>query len=151
MIIDFWTYSCINCLRTLPHLRAWDRAYRDAGLVIVGIHSPEFAFERVPGNVRSAVRRLALRYPVGLDHDFATWRAYDNSYWPAKFIVDRTGRVRYTHFGEGAYEETEGWIRRLLGEKVKTRKTTVADRHRETSRPPSRISGTRVLRASPGR
>ena len=128
VIVDFWTYSCINCLRTLPHLKAWDRAYRDAGLVIVGIHSPEFAFERVPGNVRSAVRRLALRYPVGLDNDFATWRAYDNNYWPAKYLVDRSGRVRYTHFGEGAYEETEGWIRRLLGEKVKTRKTTVADR-----------------------
>jgi len=128
VIVDFWTYSCINCLRTLPHLKAWDRAYRDAGLVIVGIHSPEFAFERVPGNVRSAVRRLGLRYPVGLDNDFATWRAYDNNYWPAKYLVDKSGRVRYTHFGEGKYDETESWIRRLLGEKVRTRKTTVADR-----------------------
>jgi len=128
VIVDFWTYSCINCLRTLPHLKAWDRAYRSSGLVIVGIHSPEFAFERVPDNVRAAVRRLGVRYPVALDNDFATWRAYDNDYWPAKYIVDKTGRVWYTHFGEGAYGETEGWIRRLLGEKVKAGKTTVADR-----------------------
>jgi cytochrome c biogenesis protein CcdA/thiol-disulfide isomerase/thioredoxin len=128
VIVDFWTYSCINCLRTLPHLKAWDRAYRKAGLVIVGIHSPEFAFERVPGNVSSAVRRLGLRYPVGLDNDFATWNAYDNDYWPAKYLVDRSGRVRYTHFGEGAYGETEGWIRRLLGEKVRTARTSVDDR-----------------------
>jgi cytochrome c biogenesis protein CcdA/thiol-disulfide isomerase/thioredoxin len=128
VIVDFWTYSCINCLRTLPHLKAWDAAYRNAGLVIVGVHSPEFAFERVPGNVLSAVRRLGLRYPIGLDNDFATWNAYDNDYWPAKYLVDRSGRVRYTHFGEGAYDETEGWIRRLLGEKVKTRETSVADR-----------------------
>ena len=128
VIVDFWTYSCINCLRTLPHLKAWDRAYRKAGLVIVGIHSPEFAFERVPGNVSSAVRRLGLRYPVGLDNDFATWNAYDNDYWPAKYLVDRSGRVRYTHFGEGAYGETESWIRRLLGEKVRTARTSVDDR-----------------------
>ena len=127
VIVDFWTYSCINCLRTLPHLKAWDRAYRKAGLVIVGIHSPEFAFERVPDNVRSAVRRLDLRYPVGLDNDFATWRAYENDYWPAKYLVDRSGRVRYTHYGEGAYGETESWIRRLLGEKVKVSRTSVAD------------------------
>ncbi len=127
VLVDFWTYSCINCLRTLPHLKAWDRAYRGDGLAIVGIHSPEFSFERVPGNVRSAVRRLGLRYPVGLDNDFATWRAYDNDYWPAKYLVDRTGRIRFTHFGEGAYGETEGWIRRLLGERVKARPTSVAD------------------------
>ena len=128
VIVDFWTYSCINCLRTLPHLRAWDRAYRDEGLAIVGIHSPEFAFERVPENVRSAVRRLGVRYPVGLDNDFATWRAYDNQYWPAKYVIDRNGRVRYTHFGEGAYEETEDWIRRLLGEQVRAPRTALPDR-----------------------
>jgi cytochrome c biogenesis protein CcdA/thiol-disulfide isomerase/thioredoxin len=128
VLVDFWTYSCINCLRTLPHLKAWDRAYRKAGLAIVGIHSPEFAFERVPGNVRSAVRRLGLRYPVALDNDFATWTAYENQYWPAKYLVDRSGRVRYTHFGEGAYDETEAWIRRLLGEKIRTPRTSVADR-----------------------
>jgi cytochrome c biogenesis protein CcdA/thiol-disulfide isomerase/thioredoxin len=116
VLIDFWTYSCINCLRTLPHLKAWDTAYRSAGLTIVGVHSPEFAFERVPDNVRSAVRRLGVRYPVALDNDFATWRAYSNLYWPAKYLIDRTGRLSYHHFGEGAYEETERQIRRLLGE-----------------------------------
>jgi len=127
VIVDFWTYSCINCLRTLPHLKAWDRTYSRDGLVILGVHSPEFAFERVSGNVRSAVRRLGIRYPVALDNDFATWRAYDNDYWPAKYLIDRAGRVRYTHFGEGAYGETETWLRRLLGEKVKAKRTSVAD------------------------
>lgn len=127
VIVDFWTYSCINCLRTLPHLKAWDKTYRRAGLVIVGVHAPEFAFERVPSNVRSAVKRLGLRYPVAQDNDFKTWRAYDNDYWPAKYLVDKTGHVRYTHFGEGAYGETESWIRRLLGEKAKARRTSVQD------------------------
>jgi cytochrome c biogenesis protein CcdA/thiol-disulfide isomerase/thioredoxin len=128
VLVDFWTYSCINCMRTLPHLKAWDSAYRKAGLVIVGVHSPEFAFERVPDNVRSATRRLGLRYPIGLDNDFATWSAYDNEYWPAKYLIDRSGRVRYTHFGEGAYGETEDWIRRLLGESVRAPRTSVPDR-----------------------
>jgi cytochrome c biogenesis protein CcdA/thiol-disulfide isomerase/thioredoxin len=127
VIVDFWTYSCINCLRTLPHLKAWDKSYRRAGLTIVGVHAPEFAFERVTSNVRSAVKRLGLRYPVALDNDFQTWRAYDNDYWPAKYLIDKTGHVRYTHFGEGAYGETESWIRRLLGEKGKTRRTSVQD------------------------
>jgi len=128
VIVDFWTYSCVNCLRTFPHLKAWDKAYRRAGLVIVGVHAPEFAFERVPSNVRSAVKRFGLEYPTAQDNDFATWRAYQNNYWPAKYLIDRNGRVRYTHFGEGEYDETESWIRRLLGEKVKTRRTSVQDR-----------------------
>jgi cytochrome c biogenesis protein CcdA/thiol-disulfide isomerase/thioredoxin len=127
VLVDFWTYSCINCLRTLPHLKAWDAAYRSAGLRIVGIHSPEFAFEHVPDNVRSAVKRLGLRYPVGLDNDFATWRAYQNNYWPAKYLIDRAGRVRFVHFGEGSYGETESMIRRLLGEHVRAQRTVVAD------------------------
>ena len=127
VLVDFWTYSCINCLRTLPHLRAWDRTYRKAGLTVIGVHSPEFAFERVPDNVRSAVRRLGVRYPVALDNDFATWRAYSNDYWPSKYLIDKAGRVRYEHYGEGAYGETEGWIRRLLGEKAKVQRTSVAD------------------------
>jgi cytochrome c biogenesis protein CcdA/thiol-disulfide isomerase/thioredoxin len=127
VLVDFWTYSCINCLRTLPHLKAWDRTYRKAGLTIVGVHSPEFAFKRVPDNVRSAVRRLDLRYPVALDNDFATWRAYSNDYWPSKYLIDKTGRIRYEHYGEGQYRETENVIRRLLGEKVKARATVVAD------------------------
>jgi len=127
VLVDFWTYSCINCLRTLPHVKAWDRTYRKAGLTIVGVHSPEFAFERVPENVRSAVRRLGVRYPVALDNDFATWRAYSNDYWPSKYLIDKSGRIRYEHYGEGAYGETESVIRRLLGEKVKVRRTSVAD------------------------
>jgi cytochrome c biogenesis protein CcdA/thiol-disulfide isomerase/thioredoxin len=116
VLLDFWTYSCVNCLRTLPYLREWDDRYRAAGLTIVGVHSPEFAFERVESNVRENVRRLGVRYPVALDNDFATWEAWHNQYWPAKYLVDRDGRVRYYHFGEGDYAETEEAIRTLLGE-----------------------------------
>jgi cytochrome c biogenesis protein CcdA/thiol-disulfide isomerase/thioredoxin len=128
VLIDFWTYSCINCLRTLPHLKAWDRAYRDDGLTIVGVHSPEFAFERVPDNVRTAVRKQGIRYPVALDNDFATWTAYANEYWPAKYLIDRNGRVRYYHYGEGEYDETEKLIRRYLGENVDDQVEEIADR-----------------------
>jgi cytochrome c biogenesis protein CcdA/thiol-disulfide isomerase/thioredoxin len=128
VLIDFWTYSCINCLRTLPHLKAWDRAYRDDGLTIVGVHAPEFAFERVPDNVRAAVRKQGIRYPVALDNDFATWTAYANEYWPAKYLIDRNGRVRYYHFGEGEYDETEALIRRYLGERVDGEVEEIADR-----------------------
>jgi cytochrome c biogenesis protein CcdA/thiol-disulfide isomerase/thioredoxin len=127
VLVDFWTYSCINCLRTLPHLKAWDRAYRKAGLTIVGVHSPEFSFERVPDNVRSAVQRLGVRYPVALDNDFATWRAYSNDYWPAEYLIDKSGHIRHEHYGEGSYGETESAIRRLLGEKAHAARTTVAD------------------------
>jgi cytochrome c biogenesis protein CcdA/thiol-disulfide isomerase/thioredoxin len=116
VVLDFWTYSCINCLRTLPHLKAWDEAYRKDGLVIVGVHTPEFAFEREPDNVRRAVRDHGIAYPVALDPDFATWEAWRNQYWPAKYFVDRAGHIRYAHFGEGDYEESERVIRRLLAE-----------------------------------
>ncbi len=102
MLVDFWTYSCINCLRTLPHLKAWDARYRKDGLVIVGVHTPEFAFEHVPSNVRTAVKNLGVRYPVALDNKYATWTAYHNEYWPAEYLIDRTGHVRHTHFGEGS-------------------------------------------------
>ena len=108
VLVDFWTYSCINCLRTLPHLKAWDAAYRSSGLVIVGVHTPEFAFEHVPANVRAAVKRLGVRYPVAIDNDFGTWTAWGNQYWPAEFLVDRNGRVRHGHFGEGGYERDRG-------------------------------------------
>jgi cytochrome c biogenesis protein CcdA/thiol-disulfide isomerase/thioredoxin len=121
VLIDFWTYSCVNCLRTLPHLKAWHEAYADDGLVIVGVHTPEFAFERVPGNVRRAVEDLRVPYPVALDNDFETWRAWSNRYWPAKYFVDREGRVRYAHFGEGDYEESERVIRALLAEDDRSR------------------------------
>ena len=118
VLIDFWTYSCINCLRTLPHVEAWDRMYRKDGLVIVGVHTPEFAFEHVPSNVRSAVKRLGVRYPVALDNEYGTWNAYGNQYWPAEYLIDRKGHVRYAHFGEGEYDVTEESIRSLLGEKL---------------------------------
>jgi cytochrome c biogenesis protein CcdA/thiol-disulfide isomerase/thioredoxin len=116
VLIDFWTYSCINCLRTLPHVRAWDEAYRADGLVVVGVHTPEFAFERDAGNVRRAVRDLGIAYPVALDNSYGTWTAWSNRYWPAKYFVDRRGRLRYAHFGEGGYEESERVLRRLLAE-----------------------------------
>jgi cytochrome c biogenesis protein CcdA/thiol-disulfide isomerase/thioredoxin len=128
VLIDFWTYSCVNCLRTLPHLKAWDEAYRDDGLTIIGVHAPEFAFERVPENVRTAVRKLGIRYPVALDNDFATWTAYANEYWPAKYLIDRHGRVRFYHFGEGEYDETERLIRRYLGEMVTGHAEGIVDR-----------------------
>jgi cytochrome c biogenesis protein CcdA/thiol-disulfide isomerase/thioredoxin len=117
VLIDFWTYSCINCLRTLPHLRAWDRTYRPQGLAIVGVHTPEFAFEHVENNVRSAIERLDLEYPVAMDNDFGTWNAYSNRYWPAKYLIDSRGHLRYAHFGEGAYDTTESHIRALLAER----------------------------------
>ena len=115
VLVDFWTYSCVNCLRTLPYIRAWDERYRDAGLTIVGVHSPEFAFERVESNVRENVRKLGVRYPVALDNDFVTWQSWHNQYWPAKYLIDKRGHVRYYHFGEGDYAETEDAIRTLLG------------------------------------
>jgi cytochrome c biogenesis protein CcdA/thiol-disulfide isomerase/thioredoxin len=116
VLIDFWTYSCINCLRTLPYLTRWDATYRDDGLVIVGVHTPEFAFERDPGNVRDAISDLGIEYPVALDPEFGTWDAWGNRYWPAEYFVDRQGHVRFSHFGEGAYEEKEAVIRELLAE-----------------------------------
>lgn len=116
VLVDFWTYSCINCLRSLPYVQAWDKAYRDQGLVVIGIHSPEFAFERDIGNVRKAVKDLGITYPVAIDNDLSLWRRFDNHYWPAHYLIDAKGRIRYTHFGEGAYDKTEDAIQRLLAE-----------------------------------
>jgi cytochrome c biogenesis protein CcdA/thiol-disulfide isomerase/thioredoxin len=116
VLIDFWTYSCINCIRTLPALKAWDSRYRRAGLTIIGVHAPEFPFERDAANVEGAIERNGLRYPVAQDNKFATWKAYGNQYWPAKYLIDTRGRVRYAHFGEGAYNVTERAIRELLSE-----------------------------------
>jgi cytochrome c biogenesis protein CcdA/thiol-disulfide isomerase/thioredoxin len=115
VLIDFWTYSCINCLRTLPQLEAWDAKYRKDGLVIVGVHTPEFAFEHVASNVEDAVRRLGVRYPVVQDNDYKIWNGYSNQYWPAEYLIGRRGHVRHAHFGEGEYDRTETLIRRLLG------------------------------------
>ena len=110
VLVDFWTYS----LRTLPYLKAWDARYRSKGLVILGVHTPEFAFEHDLGNVRAAVKRLAVRYPVALDNSYGTWKAYSNNYWPADYLVDQAGHVRDVHFGEGNYAQTERDIRLLL-------------------------------------
>jgi cytochrome c biogenesis protein CcdA/thiol-disulfide isomerase/thioredoxin len=116
VLVDFWTYSCINCLRTLPYLERWYETYARDGLVIVGVHTPEFAFERVPVNVGRAVEGLGVRYPVALDSDYTTWNAWRNQYWPAEYFLDRRGHVRFVHFGEGEYERKEQVIRRLLAE-----------------------------------
>src|ERR671935_115858 len=130
VLVDFWTYSCINCLRTLPYLERWDERYRSQGLVIVGVHSPEFAFEHDLSNVREATRRLGVRYPVALDNDYATWNAYSNQYWPAEYLLDQRGHVRHYHFGEGEYGRTEQLIRQLLApERAHLPSTTaIADR-----------------------
>jgi thiol-disulfide isomerase/thioredoxin len=115
VLVDFWTYSCVNWLRTLPYVSAWDETYRDRGLVVVGVHAPEFGFEHDLDNVRRATRELGVRYPVVIDNDFTIWRSFENHYWPAAYLVDRDGRVRFHHFGEGAYEDTERAIQQLLG------------------------------------
>jgi cytochrome c biogenesis protein CcdA/thiol-disulfide isomerase/thioredoxin len=115
VLVDFWTYSCINCLRTLPHLKAWYAAYHKDGFTIVGVHTPEFAFEHVSSNVAAAVKRLGIEYPVMQDNRYRTWDAYANQYWPAEYLIDQTGEVRHIRFGEGYYGETENTIRTLLG------------------------------------
>jgi cytochrome c biogenesis protein CcdA/thiol-disulfide isomerase/thioredoxin len=114
VLIDFWTYSCINCLRSLPYVKRWYDAYHDHGLVVIGVHAPEFAFERDPDNVRRAVTELGIRYPVALDDDYALWRGFDNQYWPAHYFVDASGHIRGHHFGEGDYAGSEQVIRELL-------------------------------------
>ncbi len=114
VLIDFWTYSCINCLRALPYVRAWSEKYGKQGLVVIGVHAPEFAFEKDPGNVREAVRKLGIGYPVAMDNDYAIWRAFNNQYWPAHYFIDARGHIRYQHFGEGNYARSEAVIRQLL-------------------------------------
>ncbi len=116
VLIDFWTFSCVNCIRTLPYLRSWHEKYADSGLVILGVHAPEFEFEEVLENVQEAVDEFGLLYPIVQDNERGTWRAFRNRFWPAKYLIDRDGYIRYTHFGEGRYEETEQWIRKLLEE-----------------------------------
>lgn len=116
VLVDFWTYSCINCLRALPYVESWWARYRDQGLVVIGVHAPEFAFEKRPANVERAVRDLGITYPVALDNDYAIWKAFDNEYWPAHYFIDARGRVRGHHFGEGDYADSEQLIRELLTE-----------------------------------
>lgn len=118
VLVDFWTYSCINCQRTLPYINAWYDKYTDKGLQIVGIHSPEFEFEKIRENVAKAIERFGIKYPVVQDNDFGTWRAYQNRYWPRKYLIDIDGYIVYDHIGEGGYEETEKIIQELLMERA---------------------------------
>jgi thiol-disulfide isomerase/thioredoxin len=116
VLIDFWTYSCINCLRAIPHVRAWADKYKDHGMVVIGVHAPEFAFERNVDNVKKALSALKIGYPVAIDNDYKVWRAFDNEYWPAHYFIDAKGRIRHHHFGEGEYDESEKVIQQLLAE-----------------------------------
>jgi thiol-disulfide isomerase/thioredoxin len=116
VLIDFWTYSCINCLRALPYVEGWAAKYKDAGLVVIGVHTPEFAFEKERANVEKAVRDLKITYPVAIDSDYKIWQAFNNEYWPAHYFIDGKGRIRYHHFGEGEYDDSERVIQQLLKE-----------------------------------
>ena len=127
VLIDFWTYSCINCIRSIPYVRAWHGRYKDQGLVVIGVHSPEFAFEKDPANVRKAVADFGITYPVALDNNLAIWSAFNNRYWPAHYLADAQGRIRYHHFGEGRTDDTEAAIRALLIEKGAMRLGEKAD------------------------
>jgi thiol-disulfide isomerase/thioredoxin len=118
VLVDFWTYSCINCIRTIPYLNAWYEKYSDNGLVIVGVHTPEFEFEKDYNNVRAAVEKFDIKYPIAQDNEKETWKAYENRYWPRKYLIDADGYIRYDHIGEGAYAETEKVIQSLLAERT---------------------------------
>ena len=117
VLIDFWTYSCINCQRTLPHVETWASTYADAGLVVIGVHTPEFAFEHVPANIVAGAQTLGVHYPIAIDNNYATWDAYNNQYWPSDYLIDPTGVIRHVAFGEGHYAQTEQLIRQLLGQR----------------------------------
>ena len=116
VVVDFWTYSCINCIRSIPYVRAWAEKYKDQGLVVIGVHTPEFAFEKSEANVRQNIQRLGITYPVAMDNEFAIWRAFKNQYWPAHYFIDAKGQIRYHHFGEGDYDGSERVIQQLLKE-----------------------------------
>ena len=116
VLLDFWTYACINCQRSLPYVVNWDKQYRDQGLVVIGVHTPEFRFERNIDNVLAAIEEYGIEYPVAIDNDYKTWRAYHNHYWPAKYLISKSGDIVYMRFGEGAYEVTEAKIKELLAE-----------------------------------
>jgi len=119
ILYDIWTYSCINCIRTLPFITSWDEKYSDQGLLIIGIHSPEFEFEKDPQNVKIAIEKYGITYPVLMDNNMETWKAFENNYWPRKYIADHEGNLRYDHIGEGSYQETEKVIQQLLDERAK--------------------------------
>jgi len=116
VLVDFWTYDCINCRRALPYVNSWAKRYEKDGLVVIGVHTPEYAFEHIPANVKEQVRKLGIGYPVAIDNNYAIWRSFDNQYWPAHYLIDAKGQVRYSHFGEGRYEAQEQVIEALLSE-----------------------------------
>jgi thiol-disulfide isomerase/thioredoxin len=120
VLIDFWTFGCINCIHTLPHVQKWHETYKDHGLVVLGIHAPEFSYEKKLENVIAAVKKYGLTFPVAIDNKFQLWRAYKNRYWPAMYLIDKDGIVRYMHFGEGRYRDTEAAIVHLLNKKYPT-------------------------------
>lgn len=124
VLVDFWTYSCVNCVRTLPYLKEWYKKYKDRGFVIVGVHSPEFDFEKDPGNVKAAIQKFGIPYPVALDNQMATWAAYQNNVWPAHYFIDAAGKVRHIHLGEGEYDKSEQMIQKLLTEAMETTRMT---------------------------
>jgi thiol-disulfide isomerase/thioredoxin len=119
VLIDFWTFGCINCINTFPYVQKWHQTYKDQGLVVLGIHAPEFNYERKLGNVKSAVKKYGLTFPIAIDNDFKLWRAYKNRYWPAMYLIDKEGVARYMHFGEGKYQKTEAAIAQLLTENAR--------------------------------
>jgi thiol-disulfide isomerase/thioredoxin len=119
VLVDFWTYSCVNCVNTLPHVVRWYEKYKDQGFVVVGVHTPEFAFEKSTPNVEAAIQRFGIRYPVAQDNRFATWKAWHNQFWPAFYLVDKSGRVVRQHFGEGEYDQMEQAIKTLLAQPAK--------------------------------
>lgn len=135
VLLDFWAYSCVNCVRTLPHLREWHEKYHDKGLVIIGLHAPEFDFEKDPANVKHAVAKWKVPYPVAMDNDLATWNNYSNQYWPAHYLIDKQGKVVYTHFGEGKYDVTEHNIRYALGLNEETATTPQQTTHQQDQTP----------------
>ncbi|MDE1920198.1 MAG: cytochrome c biogenesis protein DipZ [Candidatus Omnitrophica bacterium] len=148
VLIDFWTYSCINCVRTLPHLTAWYKRYKNDGLVIVGVHTPEFAFEHKTQNVANAIKQFGITYPVAQDNDYKTWQAYQNEYWPAEYLIDAQGQIRYVHFGEGHYDRTQEAIRVLLkenGHPVEGPLVSVKDRTPQFERTPETYLGRRRM------
>ncbi|GAB2841961.1 hypothetical protein GCM10027277_06240 [Pseudoduganella ginsengisoli] len=116
VLVDFWTYTCINCVNTLPYVKAWHQKYQQQGLAVVGVHTPEFPHERSTDNVKTAMKRFDIRYPVAQDNRYATWEAFGNRYWPAVYLFDKNGKLAYSHFGEGSYAQTEAKIQQLLAE-----------------------------------
>jgi thiol-disulfide isomerase/thioredoxin len=116
VLVDFWTFDCINCQHSIPYVNEWAKKYEKDGLVVIGVHTPEYPYERVVDNVRKNVAKLGLNYPIAIDNDYAIWRAFGNQYWPAHYIIDAQGQIRYTHFGEGGYDTQEQVIQQLLAE-----------------------------------